>query len=242
MNSIVETAKMVSVLENLSLKQKVLSRSSELLPSKLGELEHIVGEERDDVSSLVESIRAQEDSCNKVQTDIESLEVRQKEAGERLTSITNQREYQAALKEVEVIEGQLAQRKGQLTEDHERLEAMKTFLGTLNTRLEGHEKDFGERASKVETTLSSLQGDSDTLQKEIDDVLSKVPNEIQRSLNQLIVRDILPLTASALSNNVCSACRMSFPAQLIMTAVKENQLVQCPNCFRFLVPETTENK
>ncbi len=233
-----KTSLLLIDIEKLSKEFIHMKTEAQVLPNKLSELKSVLDIEVKDLDGLKQTLSQHQEGCGKLNQDITNLGTRKTESEERLTQITNQKEYQAAVKEVEAIKFQLEQREEQVKLEEERMSSLEKTVTEQDVIVTGHQKTFDEQQAQVNKLLKGIDSRIGDTQGRIDNLLGELPDSLKKVISKLETNKIFPFTADAQQNHVCGACHMSYPPQLIIDSVKTGDFQQCPNCFRILVPGT----
>lgn len=223
-------------IEGLSQEHREITQKLHRLPEKVRMLKAIIQEEGSEVLRLQEELDTQQRNFDKVVFDIEDLETRQQKAEQRLSDITNQKEYQAAVKEVKAIEAQLSQRKEQKSLGQGRLSDLEKTVTECKTSLQNHQSDLKDHEEKIGQVVEQLKKRKTELAASVRELKKKLPETCQKIIVQLMKKNVFPYTGEANEDHVCQFCHLSYPAQLVVTAIREKTVIQCPSCFRILVP------
>ena len=175
---------------------------------------------------LVAQHREKEDSLKKGQELLKKTKSRQFE-------VKTNKEYEAILKEIEVIESKNNQIEDQIIV---LLEEIDRSRGVFKTQ----EKEFAGLSSQHEEERKKVASEIDALDTELSQIRQKT-----EEIKPLIKTDLLKKYEAIKSLNngiavvrvwkeVCQGCFMNIPPQLYNELQKAPKLVLCPNCNRIM--------
>jgi len=169
----------------------------------------------------------------KIEQDIQDLEDKIEKSNTKLSNIKSNKEYRAALKEIEDIKKvqfQTEDRAIQIMEDIERLEKL---------CLENKDKQ-GEMRIKFEKDKDNITKELDGLSKELKN-LEKERNTYYQTMDQDLFKRYAFLkdrkgghAVSPVVKGVCQTCHLGIPPQKFNELIKGKSLLTCPNCHRII--------
>jgi predicted nucleic acid-binding Zn-ribbon protein len=203
------------------------------LPEKITQMDQ---EFRKNAASLEESRKIFEElnkrhseKEDKLKRGIDTL----KKTKERLLEVKTNKEYQAILKEIEMIEKKNSEIEDEIISvleeiDHAQvvLEVKKNDYNTYKLQYEKEKKKIEEEISHLDVNLSDYQQKSNNLRRQIRSELHKKYETIRGARNGLAV-------VSAWKE-VCGGCHMNIPPQLYIELQRSTELLSCPNCNRII--------
>jgi len=211
---------------------KVL-QAKEQAPLRIQKLE-------DELRTVENQFKADEDQLEAFRKDRRQLEREIQELGGKiekssvkLTQIKSNKEYTAALKEIDdikTIKFQTEEKAIQMMETAEELEQKcKGHKDTLKTLKDQSEKD----KDAVKTELLGLEKDLDALQKERGQLCCDFDQGLLKKY--LFLRERKGgLAISSVVTGVCQTCHMGIPPQKFNELIRGNDLMTCPHCNRII--------
>jgi uncharacterized protein len=191
-------------------------------------------ENRKRLEELRKVHREKEEKLKKAQ---ESL----KRAKERLGDVKTNKEYQAVLKEIEVVEGKNGETEDEiilLLEEvdtaREELKGKEKEMAAYRLQYEGKRRQLEAELKSLDTVLSAFSGKSDRLKKKITANLLKQYEAIKALHRGLAV--------VAVWKEICEGCNMNIPPQLYIELQKSADFYTCPNCNRIIYWHDQNNK
>ena len=211
---------------------KVL-QAKELAPLRIQKLE-------DELRTVENQFKADEDQLEafrkdrrQLEREIQELDGKIEKSSAKLTQIKSNKEYTAALKEIDdikTIKFQTEEKAIQMMETAEELERKcKGHKETLKTLKDQSEKD----KDAVKTELLSLEKDLDALQKERSQLCCDFDQGLLKKYVFLRERKG-GLAISSVVTGVCQTCHMGIPPQKFNELIRGNDLMTCPHCNRII--------
>ena len=165
--------------------------------------------------------------------EIQELDGKIEKSSVKLTQIKSNKEYTAALKEMDelkTIKFQTEEKAIQIMESAEELKqkckADKESLSTLKEKCEKDKEEIGK-------DLLALQKDLEELEKE--------RARLCRGFDQSLLKKYLflrerkgGLAVSSVVTGVCQTCHMEIPPQKFNELIRGNDLMTCPHCNRII--------
>ncbi len=214
-------------------KKNQLIRSSEEAPRRIAEME----KELESFEGLYLSKKEEHDNAKKmhrsVEQQIEDLGARMGRQKTRQSEVKTNKEYQAILKETDETKKEIARGEESLLELMENIERLGGEVAEL-------EKELAERRRKMEEEKAVLLQESAELQSRLERlegirqlVRDRVNPELLKKTDFLFVKQA-GIAVSAVENGVCKVCHMNIPPQKFIELQRDEDILQCPHCHRFL--------
>lgn len=218
------------ILEN---KRAMLARNCEEAPRRIAELEKEFGQfEAEFIARKADHAHAQE-THRALEQAVADLEAKITRSKKRMNEVKNNKEYQAILREIDDCKKEIAAKDSEVLEVMEKIE-------TLGAEVQELEKALEERRSKLESDCLELRTGMGQLkeklerlqacQKEVEVKLE--PNLLRRS-NFLFVKQA-GIAVASVENGVCQVCHLNIPPQKFIELQRDEVIMQCPHCHRFL--------
>ena len=213
-----------------------LRKETERIPQEIEELETELSGAKAQLEELRENQKSALKVRHKRETDLQALQEEQTRMRQQLLTIKTNRDYTAALQQ---------------------LEKFKTEISTLEETIlelmedgERREREVHQDEDKLKEEEAKVRAEQDLLNKE----LAKVKDELGRSeeeraaLAEGVPRDLLGryerirghnnnVAVVSVSNGVCGGCFRRLPPQVALEVRKEEKLHYCQFCGRMLYYE-----
>lgn len=165
--------------------------------------------------------------------DLALEEEKVNKAKQRLTAVKTNKEYQAALKEIETIERQnskieeeiltIMEESDTLTIEHEKTEEHFKLV----------EKKAEEEKRKLEKQIIECTQEIEEQQRMAEAFIAQIQPEVLDRY-QRIKQKRPELTVVAVENSCCLGCNMNVPPQLFNEVKTCQKIIVCPHCSRIL--------
>ena len=181
-------------------------------------------------SQKLDSLRKENRELDRAIQDIEN---KVKKSNIKLTSIKSNKEYTAALKEIEDL------KKNKLMTEDKALELMEMTEEIEQRCLESKKKwtkikkKFEEDKHEIEEEDIKLDAELESLETEKAKCLQATDQEMLKKYLFLMERKS-GLAISSVIKGVCQACHMGIPPQKFNELIKGNTLLTCPYCHRII--------
>jgi hypothetical protein len=211
---------------------KVL-QAKEKAPLRIQKLE-------DDIRAMENQFKADDDQLEafkkdrrQLEREIQELDGKVEKSSAKLTQIKSNKEYTAALKEIDdlkTIKFQTEEKAIQMMETAEELERKcKGHKDTLKTLKDQCEKD----KDAVKKELLALEMELEALQKERSQLCCDFDQGLLKKY--LFLRERKGgLAISSVVTGVCQTCHMGIPPQKFNELIRGNDLMTCPHCNRII--------
>ncbi len=223
---LIELQKLDLTIGRINLKKKELpekiSKMDEEFRTFLADMEA----EKKKVDELQKHHKEKEE---KLKRGIESL----KKTRDRLYEVKTNKEYQAILKEIEIIEHKNNEIEDEIIAALEELDKARDQLKlkenghvTFKVQYEQNKKKMEDELGLLDAELLTCQQKGGECAKQINEPLLKRYETIKGLRNGLAVTSVW--------KEVCSGCHMNIPPQMYIELQKSMELISCPNCNRII--------
>jgi predicted nucleic acid-binding Zn-ribbon protein len=220
-------------LQDCDVRVRDIKRKKGGLPAKIKALE----DEMKLVEEQVEEKLGQRDAYkrerHRIEQDIEDLESKTEKSKIKLSNIKSNKEYGAALKEIDDLEREKAASEDRVLEIMEKIEALEEKCAASRARREEFRKKFEEGQKEIQEELEALDRDLENrekerlrIRKEIDEDLLKKYDEIKEHKGGVAISPVI--------KGVCQTCHLGIPPQKFNELMRGNELMRCPHCKRII--------
>ena len=219
--------------KRIETKKHDLPVELEKLKTKLRDFEEKVEEERKKVENLHEQHRLKE---NELKKGNETL----KKTRGRLFEVKTNKEYQALLKEIDVINGRNDALESDIINVLEEIDVVKE-------QLEKEEKAFNDFRAKCESDIGKIEEEINS----IDSVLISIEKkygEVKENINsdhlrryEIIKQKRNNRAVVPVWKGICGGCHMNIPPQMYNELQKFEELMLCPHCNRIIYWDNRDN-
>jgi hypothetical protein len=231
---LVELQQIDSERKRIETKKQDLPVELEKLKTTLRDFEEKVEEERKKIEDLYEQHRMKENDLKKGNENLKKIK-------SRLFEVKTNKEYQALLKEIEVINGRNDELESAIIN---LLEA----IDTVKEQLEQEEKEYTAFRSecesgirKIEEEINSIDSVLITINKKYGDVKGLIHADHLRRYDIIKQRRnnraVVPVW-----KGICGGCHMNIPPQMYNELQKFEELMICPHCNRIIYWDNRESE
>lgn len=191
-----------------------------------------------EAKKTAETIRAKVDATKKDlrarEKDLEVIAGKRSKAEARLYEVKTNKEYSAALLEIEEIK----QEKGKTEEEILSLMEMQDKLGVevreAEARFKSREEQARQDEAVVRKKLAVVQQELDVVRAERDSRARELPKGLLADYDRILKARGGVAVANVSSAAVCGGCRVTIRPQAIQELRVATELMRCESCGRFL--------
>jgi len=194
----------------------------------------------DELRAMESQFKADEDQFEAFRKDrrqyereIQELDGKIEKSSAKLTQIKSNKEYTAALKEIDDLKSikfQTEERALQMMETAEELEqkckGQKDTLKTLKAQCEKDKEEVKKELLELDKDLEAMEKERNQLCCDFDQSLLKKYLFLKERKGGLAVSSVV--------TGVCQTCHMGIPPQKFNELIRGNDLMTCPHCNRII--------
>lgn len=165
--------------------------------------------------------------------NIDELDSRIEKSELKLSKIKSNKEYRAALKEIDDLKREKSLMEDKVIEIMELMEAgeercadSKEETEKLKERFEKERQEILKKLKVLEKDLESLAEERAGLCQCIDEDLLKRYDYLKEHKGGLAISPVI--------KSVCQTCHLGIPPQRFNELIRGNELMSCPNCMRII--------
>ena len=214
-------------------KRNQLIRSYEEGPRRIAELEKEFEFFEEQFLSKKEEWDNAKKAHREIEQQMDELRARMVRQKTRLGEVKTNKEYQAILKEIEETKKEVSKNEESVLEFMEKIEV-------LGGEAAEFEKDLAERRGVLEGQMAVLQregGEFKARLARLEDIRQMVRERVKPDLlkkTDFLFTKQAGIAVSAVENGVCKVCHMNIPPQKFIELQRDEDILQCPHCHRFL--------
>ncbi len=221
-------------LQGLDGRIAALETEAARLPKQIEAIQAALAEAK----KTAETIRAKVDTTKKDlrarEKDLEVTAGKRSKAEARLYEVKTNKEYSAALLEIEEIK----QEKGKTEEEILGLMEMQEKLGVevreAETRFKSREEQARQDEAVVRRKLAVVQQELDVLRVERQSRARELPKGLLGDYDRILKARGGVAVANVSTAAVCGGCRVTIRPQAIQELRVATELMRCESCGRFL--------
>jgi predicted nucleic acid-binding Zn-ribbon protein len=177
---------------------------------------------------------------NVVEKDYEENKALLDKAQKKLPEVKNNKEYEAVLKEMDIL-------KKNVNEAEEKLVGLSESVDQHQSKDDGIAQKLEEAKSTYEECIKKRDEENSDLTKALADNKEARIGAVEGIKKSLLAKYDRVRTARnnlavvRVDNETCTGCYIKVPPQLYVEVVKDKELYQCPNCQRFMYYRSEDN-
>ena len=220
-------------LQKLDLEVSRINLKKKELPDRISKMDEeyrsfLVGLETEKMK-VDDLLKRHKEKEEKLKRGIENL----KKTKDRLFEVKTNKEYQAILKEIEVIENKNSAIEDEIINALEELDKARDQLKTKENEHDTFKLQYEQDKKKMEDELQLLDAELATCQENINDCAKQIDHHLLRRYETIKGRRN-GLAVVSVRKEVCDGCHMNIPPQLYIELQKSVELMSCPNCNRII--------
>lgn len=194
-------------------------------------------------SSIREIQNRKEDaqqSKRELETKITDAKMQLDRANRNLTTATDTKQYEAAMREVDALNKQIATHETGILEQLESIDETDNVLKEKSEEIENLESDWKKTQEDFAAQLESDKKELERLETERESVFAEISPALAAAYNRLITRSRDGIAVAEVRDGSCSACFMNLRKQMIVQLKTTDDIHTCESCTRILYVETEE--
>jgi predicted nucleic acid-binding Zn-ribbon protein len=168
-----------------------------------------------------------------VEKEIEVMDSRVEKSQVKLSNIKSNKEYKAALKEIDDLKREKSVLEDRAIELMEALEQLERGSSTGKAELEETRRSVEVNREEILRELKRMEGELVDLEKERVKFCQSLDRDLLERYDFLRERKG-GLAISSVINAVCQACHMGIPPQKFNELIRGDALLDCPHCNRII--------
>jgi hypothetical protein len=189
-------------------------------------------------ASSIREIQTRRDTAQTERAKLEADIAVQKgylERNERnLKHAQNQKEYQTAMHETDIVLKQIAALETQIVEKMTIIEEVESELAARADEVNSFESKRAEAIGKFDTELTENRNEFDAETAKREKVFVTLPDRLAAVYNRLAQRSRDGIAVAEVVGGACSACFMALRPQRHSEVRKGDDIITCENCTRIL--------
>lgn len=202
-------------------------------PVRVRQLEEELARSESRVEADLEQLEETKRRRRQLEREIDDLDSRIAKSNSKLFSIKSNKEYTAALKEIEevgreksLLEDSVLEMMEQIEEMEKSVAASRQEMEEVKKRVQQGKEEVLARQKTLQEELGILESEREVLCGSIDQTLLKRYDFIREHRGGLAVSSVV--------KGVCLACHIGIPPQKFNELIRGDELMECPNCNRII--------
>lgn len=161
-------------------------------------------------------------------------------ANRNLKNSQNQKEYEAAMREADVLQKQISTLETQVLEKMTTVEEVEKILAERADEITSLETNRQKTLAEFEKELEKHQSEFEAETKKRQEVFVTLPPNLAGVYNRMAQRSRDGIAVAEVKNGACSACFMSLRPQMLVELKISDRIITCESCARILYIESKE--
>lgn len=224
-----------SLIEYQALEDRKtrLLRDGEETPRRVAELE----KDYDLLQSEYVAKKTEHEDFQKahraLEQNIADLQARIARSRQRMRDLKTNKEFQAMQKETDETKKDVAGKEENLLTLMESIEAGERELANLDGEVQKRKAILDAANAELEKERSLMQEKLDRLEAAQEKIRQKLGADLSKRSDFLMQRQA-GIAVAAVENGVCQVCHMNIPPQKFIELQRDQDIMQCPHCHRFI--------
>ncbi|RLB18300.1 MAG: hypothetical protein DRG82_04130 [Deltaproteobacteria bacterium] len=202
-------------------------------PMKIKELENQLV----DMDSEYEAAETQLEDLRRlrreIDSDIEAINGKIDKANTKLSNIKSNKEYKAALKEIDDLTREKSKLEDKAIELMEQVDALSEQCRVKKEERERVYEEINQEKERIVQEMNAMDKAIQSLSRKRGKFCKKVSDDLLRKYDFIRERKA-GLALTPVFNGVCQACHMEIPPQRYNELIRGEKLLDCPNCHRII--------
>ena len=225
-------------IQRLALEVQAARAVVEGAPARIEEAEARFRERNAEYVAIKERYDAIEADRQARQTELATLEESRQHYQDSLMQVKNQREYAAALKEIDAVKAKIGEHEDAILKSMDEVETLKTDLAARSEHIESERAIVeGERAA-VDAAVQEAHAQIERDTAERLEIEAGLPPALVANVRR-VEEGRKGLFLVKAERESCSACHVRLRPQVYQEIKQATKLHICGNCRRYLYFEST---
>jgi predicted nucleic acid-binding Zn-ribbon protein len=220
-------------LQECDTKIRTIEVRKGAAPEKIGKIEKDLSVLEKQLEEELNRLEGNKKDRRQVEREIDDLEGRIEKSNAKLTSIKSNKEYQAALKEIDDLKREKATLEDQVIGIMEQIEALEVNCESRENDMTKAKKSAEKEKEEIHRELQALDLDLESLQAARNRFCKAIDRDLLSQYDFLRERKGGYAVSSVLQG-VCQTCHMNIPPQKFNELIRGDALMTCPNCHRIM--------
>ena len=195
---------------------------------------------KDELKLVEEEVEKEINQCDayyrerrQVEQAIEDLEHRIEKSSMKLANTKSNKEYGAALKEIEDGQMEKSLSEDRVLEIMEKIEALEAQRAGIEAKREDNRKKFKKVQGEIQEELEALNRGRKICEKKQSSLRTKTGDELLKQYDYLKEHK-RGIAISPVIKGVCQTCHMAMPPQKFNELMRGDTIMSCPHCQRII--------
>lgn len=189
-------------------------------------------------ASSIREIQTNRDNLQAARTKLEADIALQKDYLERanrnLKHAQNQKEYEAAMRDTDVVQKQINALETEVLEKITALEEVEKVLEERADEINSHDAKRSDALAAFDKEIKQSRAEFETETAKRQEVFVTLPKNLATVYDRLAQRSRDGIAVAEVVSGACSACHIALRPHVQMEVKRGDQIITCENCARIL--------
>lgn len=224
-------------LQEAELRIRQLKGDQERCPHQIQELDEKLASEKEAALRDSERLQMLEKERRRKEGELEQEGERIRKTKGRLFDVKTNKEYQALLHEIDLMEKSTSQNEDEILAILEEIDQLRGSVSEREGNLVTFENEIQAEISEIQKKLEHLVEEIAAMENRREEILTTLDPGLLRTYETLKQKRGTAL--AAVRRGVCQGCYVNIPPQMFNEVQRNAALIRCPNCNRFLFAENS---
>lgn len=202
-------------------------------PLKIKAIEEDLAKIEEGMKEVRAGLESQKEKRREMDREVDELEEKIRKSNIKLDNIKSNKEYRAALKELDDLKREKSLMEDAVLEVMEEVEAMEDRISSDKVRWEQARKKYEENLEEIREQMKELDRDLESLQEERSKLIKEVDADLLKTYDFLREKRG-GLAVTPVMKGVCTGCNIGLPPQRFNELRRGDEVMTCPNCRRII--------
>lgn len=228
-----EKLKVLIELQECDNQIRSIQTQTDQAPSKIQQLRDEFEMAEQGFKELQDQVDGHERDKRNLEREIEELGSKIDKSNQKLDQIKSNKEYQAALKEIDDLNREKGRMEDKVIEIMEEIESLGEKYKKCEKEREENERIFSTKKQQIEDEVKAFEKTLQSLRKKRAGICTDVEKALLDKYDFLRERK-MGIALSPVTKSVCQTCHMNIPPQKFNELVRGSELMTCPHCNRIM--------
>jgi hypothetical protein len=220
-------------LQDTEFKIRGLKGDQDRYPREIEQLQTKLSSEKETAAQDKERLDFLEREHRRKEGDLDELGDKIRKTKGRLFEVKTNKEYQALLHEIGRMEESTDKNEDDILAMLDEIDQLRGSVTQREGDLVNLEQEVRTEVAEIEKKLARIVEEITTAEKRREEIRASLDPDLVRAYETLKQRRGTALTV--VKNGVCQGCYVNIPPQMVNEVQRNDTLIRCPNCNRFLV-------
>lgn len=221
-------------LQKADLKLRNVQAELDAIPQRRAEIE----KEFDQRAFEFRAVETRRDEARairaRLEAEIAENRTRVERAERNLMASQNQKDYEAAIREIDAARKHISQLETQVLEMMETIEQSEKELETREPEVNKLRTELDEKMAAFESQAKTQIAELEAARRKREELIKTLPRQTSALYNRISTRIRDGVAVAEARNNSCTACHISLRPQVMAQIRRGDEIILCDNCNRIL--------